>query len=996
MGENIMKTAQHKFWGSILLAGFLLLSGWGRSPAEAMGTAFTYQGRLTNSGMPVNDTCDLVFKLYNAASGGTQIYASVTKTGLPITDGLFTTMLDFDIGAFDGSARWLDICAKCGTETTYTMLSPRQELTPVPYAIYAANQNSGVFENHSGLVRNTGTHASDDFVFGSPQFAHNGNSGYESRFFFDKDLSAFRAGLTNGIEWDIGNIGINSVAMGFNTTAYGHTSTALGYGTRANGNASTALGESAISSGYASVAAGYYTSAGGDYTIAMGDHAIAGGNQSTSIGLYTTASGAISLAMGGNTIAESYVETVLGFYDTNYTPGSAAAWNSSDRLFVIGNGQSNSTRSDALVMLKNGNTMLKGQLTLTDGSSSYSLPNTDGTDGQVLQTDGSGMVSWTNSPVTFENYSGVVRNTGNHASDHFVFGSPQLADDGDTTHDTRLFFDKSKGAFRAGKVGEAQWDDTNVGLFSTASGFGTMAKGAMSIAMGYACLANEESSVAIGQSANASGYASVALGHVVAASGAYATALGNNTIAESSGEFVIGAYDTNYSPYSAVSWDTRDRLFVVGNGSDGVRSDALVMLKNGDTTLKGHLTLTNGGSSYTLPNTDGANGQVLQTNGSGAVIWDDGSWWNITGNAGTTPGMSFLGTTDNQALEFKVNSERALRIEPAAGESPNLIGGARFNTVDSGVRGATIGGGGKSPGANRVTDDYNTIGGGTGNQAGNNTGTLSDASYATVGGGNRNVAGADSATVAGGNENVAAGNYSMISGGSENNAAGNYSFAAGRKARASHDGTFVWADSGDYNFSSTASNEFSVRARGGARFVTAIDGAGNPIAGVSVSPGGGSWSSLSDRNAKEHFNNVNVRNILTALMTIPIQTWNYKTQDDEIRHIGPVAQDFSAAFQIGENDTTISTVDADGVTLAAIQGVYQILLERDTLIAEQQAKITELEEKTVRIDELEAKIRILEQQTAQFAAQQAAIDLLMQRLTALENSQHPPVAAIKP
>ena len=75
------------------------------------------------------------------------------------------------------------------------------------------------------------------------------------------------------------------------------------------------------------------------------------------------------------------------------------------------------------------------------------------------------------------------------------------------------------------------------------------------------------------------------------------------------------------------------------------------------------------------------------------------------------PGTNFLGTTDNQALELRVNGQRALRLEPNA-TSPNLIGGYSANWLASGVSGATIGGGGTASYLNRVTDDYGTVGGG--------------------------------------------------------------------------------------------------------------------------------------------------------------------------------------------------------------------------------------------------------------------------------------------
>lgn len=101
--------------------------------------------------------------------------------------------------------------------------------------------------------------------------------------------------------------------------------------------------------------------------------------------------------------------------------------------------------------------------------------------------------------------------------------------------------------------------------------------------------------------------------------------------------------------------------------------------------------------------------------------------------------------------------------------------------------------------------------------------------------------------------------------------------------------------------------------------MTGIDGSGNPTAGVQVTSGGGSWSSISDRSLKENFEPVDTKKMLKRVAQLPISNWNYKSQDRSIRHIGPMAQDFYAAFNVGEDNRHITTVDADGVALAAIK-----------------------------------------------------------------------------
>ena len=357
-------------------------------------------------------------------------------------------------------------------------------------------------------------------------------------------------------------------------------------------------------------------------------------------------------------------------------------------------------------------------------------------------------------------------------------------------------------------------------------------------------------------------------------------------------------------------------------------------------------------------------------------------------------GNSFNGNqsvTGNITLTGSINT--ALRLETTAG-APNVVGGYSGNTVTAGAQGATIGGGGFNLNTNSVTDNRGTVAGGSNNQAGDSAGTTSDRSYATVGGGNGNTASGSASTVAGGefntasgaqaticggsgntasatnaavvgggvgntasgnsssvvgggSGNTASGDYSSVAGGSANTASGAYSFAAGRRAQANHQGAFVWGDSTNDDITSSATDQFIARAVGGATFYTSTD----LSTGVTVAAGGGSWSSVSDRNAKQNFAPVDGAGLLARLANIPVLTWNYKAQDASIRHLGPMAQDFHAAFQVGEDDKHIATVDADGVALAAIQALYQRSVEKDR-------KIQQL---TQEVDELRARLTRLEQ-----------------------------------
>ena len=437
---------------------------------------------------------------------------------------------------------------------------------------------------------------------------------------------------------------------------------------------------------------------------------------------------------------------------------------------------------------------------------------------------------------------------------------------------------------------------------------------------------------------------------------------------------------------------------------------ALLLASGAATSAQGPLALRRGPSS-------GSGGTSGQASGSGGCVpgdsydpvcdvnrdniidivdimlvaskWrQEGAWtsdsWNLTGNPNTTPGTNFLGTTDDVALEVRVNGKRALRIEPTT-STPNLIGGYGGNSVAGGVAGATIGGGGQASAINGVTADFATVGGGEGNSAmgfastigggeanavlgfaatvGGGTNNVAgnvagNANFATVSGGIANIASNEHATVGGGIANTASGKRATVPGGNENTAAGDYSFAAGRRAKADHDGAFVWGDSTDAEIHSSNDDQFIVRANGGLWFgaVTTTDPF-TPTIGPGVLIGtstgaylssDGAWTNASDRDAKANFTLVNGQEVLACLAEIPVTTWNYKSQNPSIRHIGPMAQDFYAAFGVGEDDTHISTLDADGVALAAIQGLYQLVQEQAAQIADLEARLAALEGATPR------------------------------------------------
>lgn len=264
--------------------------------------------------------------------------------------------------------------------------------------------------------------------------------------------------------------------------------------------------------------------------------------------------------------------------------------------------------------------------------------------------------------------------------------------------------------------------------------------------------------------------------------------------------------------------------------------------------------------------------------------------------------------------------------------------------------------------------------------------------WAVILGGDNNRIGTNCAStiILGGTNNVVADNAS-------------HSLAAGRRCRVNHVGAFVFADSQNASFASAGENTFNIRAaggvhingdssmffgtttrqmvnlwgttygigvqsfthyartdasgsfswyRGGVHSNTANSPGTGGVEMMRLNSGGlrvnGTFVSASDRASKENFQPVDPASVLEKVAALPISEWNYK-DDPASRHVGPMAQDFHAAFGVGPDDKHIATVDADGVALAAIQGLNQkveqqaaALRERDERIAKLEAELAEV------------------------------------------------------
>ena len=409
---------------------------------------------------------------------------------------------------------------------------------------------------------------------------------------------------------------------------------------------------------------------------------------------------------------------------------------------------------------------------------------------------------------------------------------------------------------------------------------------------------------------------------------------GGYNLATGTGATVSGGRNNSATGiYAAVGGGYRNEAgpiySTIGGGYSNEADDYYTTIGGGyNNTASGGYTTIGGGNS------NAASGDE-STIGGGNSNAATGSYSTIGGgrdNAATGNYTMIGGGRDNDASGLYATIGGG-GFNTASGAGSTIAGGGGYidlgsgpvavtNTVTSTL--GTIGGGGY----NFVSGEWATVGGGHSNKA--------SYYYATVGGGDGNQASSEAATVGGGIWNSASGGAATVGGGMMNSASGDFSFAAGVLANATHEGSFVWSSGIVWGEStdSWGDNTFTARAHGGVRFYTA---SGTSI-GAQLPSGSGQWGQLSDRSTKFNISPVNALHVLEQLSDMPVSTWSYKSQDASILHMGPMAQDFSAAFGLGEDERYIGSLDADGVALAAIQGLYQ-------LNQEQAEKIQSLEEK---------------------------------------------------
>lgn len=177
-----------------------------------------------------------------------------------------------------------------------------------------------------------------------------------------------------------------------------------------------------------------------------------------------------------------------------------------------------------------------------------------------------------------------------------------------------------------------------------------------------------------------------------------------------------------------------------------------------------------------------------------------------------------------------------------------------------------------------------------------------------------------------------------------------YSMAFGYRASTNgHTGAKVFGDASTTDsIEAVANNEFAVRAAGGFRFRTNA----TLTTGCNLPAGSGVFSCSSSRTLKDNFAEVFGDDILTRIRRVPVSTWSYVAEGRQVRHIGPFAEDFHAAFGVGTDDKSIGLLDIDGVNFAGVKALDERATRQDAEIQALRARNAELEARLARLEAL--------------------------------------------
>ena len=814
------------------------------STCFAQGTAFTYQGQLQNNDSPASGTYNLAFSLFNTNATGVSTAGPVTTNGVIVSNGLFTVLIDFGHGVFTGTNYWLEIGVETNGASPFTTLAPRQQLTPVPYAIFAESASNLLGSVPATQLTGTLPGGSLSGTYGNAVTLNNAGDIFSGTFngsfsgIFSgsgANLNVSTAQLTGGANYNV------FIGPAGNSTTTGGDDTASGFQAL---HANT-TGSSDTASGYFAL----HANTTGSLNTANGLEAL----QANTIGSLNTANG--YQALQANTSGS--LNTADGGSALNYT--TFGSYNTADGFGAL---YENSSGSNNIAL------GYEAGFSISTGSSNIDIGNVGVAGDANIIRIGSGQSQ------TF--IAGVINGNGGGLT-NLNLNAAQLTSIGNNN----FFVGPSGNLTTSGSGNTAIGVDSLLGNTS----------GSDNTANGYYALANNQGGSgntadgAVALLDNTSGSNNIALGFAAGdqiSTGSFNIDIGNQGLST----------DTNIIRIGDPNFQTTTYIAGVINGNGGGLTNLNVAALNGLSATNFWQTTGNSGTTPGVNFVGTTDGQPLELRADGLralrlepVVTGYQNFVNVIGGssvnfvAGGVGGATIGGggTKGGNVIPASSNSVTAIFGTVGGGTANTAsggyatVGGGTLNTAAGG--GSYVGGGGYDGTAfagNSAFGDASVIGGGLGNTnngyssfVGGGSGNFIEGGlppggdyYAVIAGGQQNLIEPNTqfatisgggfntvdpfglgpsvqfATISGGESNIVAGSYATIPGGATNLATGAFSFAAGDEAQATNDGAFVWADAEGAPFASTTANQFNVRANGGVVFVTG--GAGMTIDGQSV------------------------------------------------------------------------------------------------------------------------------------------------------------------
>jgi len=931
-----------------LTAAMLL---WVSSAAAAVPRLINYQGYLTDSGgVPVDGQHDLTFVIYADSAQGAQSLWTEVHSNVDVSAGLFNVILGATATLLDslfaGQERWLGITVDSDPEMT-----PRMRLTSVPWALRAAVADSAVAVAGGGGGGGgdiTGVYPMDGLWSPDP-----GDAGEVHLFVRAVPGSGLSVDPVDGVKIETEGVTADKIAPGAISTAKLDSASVTGAKLATEAVSTAALATAAVTNDKLS-------------SYAVADTNLRA-NAVTSEKLLDGAVNREKLLDFAVTAAkiDTNAVTSIKIQDATIQFADIAPNGASEGQVMKYVGGQWVARDDSV----GGAGAIEGVwggTGLTGGASSGSV---------TLAVDFGGSGADTTVARSDHHHDAAYVNEGQDSS----VTSAMLVDG------TILFADIGQNGAADGQV--MKWSDASAAWVAAndSVGSGGSGGGGWTDDGGVVRLETAADSVGIGT----------------------ATPAAKLDVAGSiraSGKATIGPLHTNTGPNAFVAGEaneaTATHAAIGGGGFNCARGDYSVVSGGGGSapsdsnSAVGNYCVVGGGSRNVAGNLYGPPEEgVYATVGGGRANQALGEYATIGGGAENTAGPGGGGPEDpgdyatigggryNFALgRYAVVGGGGTDAGPFGNRAQtdySVVGGGERNTAGDGPSSAnthaTVGGGGH----NNARGRYATVGGGIENDAGGEASVvgggaqnhapgdsssigggsenLASGLHSAVGGGARNTASGLHSVVGGGRDNAAGDEFATVPGGRYNEATGVCSFAAGNTAKARHEGSVVisaWRFSpASDSVASGIDEQMVLRAHNGFYLTDRSEQAPTSPAGfLETSTGAwlsmsGQWQDNCDRARKENFTGVDTGEILEKVARLPVTEWNYIVDDDGTRHIGPVAQDFHAAFGIGYGDQSIAALDVGGVSLAAVQ---ELVKRNDA----QRAEIDELREQVSELRDL--------------------------------------------